>query len=157
MHVALVTLIPTVLAELLAGRGPTQKCDPDDLECMGRWLAAKSISTLTSPVPVLRDVGNAIELYVQSGRMQDTRYSPVLDSISKISKTGIRTGEALFGDREFDDELAFDLFETSGYFMGLPTAQPRITLQYMYDLMNDETSPETPMEFLHGLAYRRVQ
>ena len=157
IHVALITMVSTVLAEILAGRGPTRKCEPDDLECMAKWLASKSVSALTAPVPFLRDIGNAIELYIEKGQMRDTRYSPVMDSISKITKTGIRTGEALFGDREFDDELAFDLFETSGYFLALPTAQPRITLEYIHDLMTDETSPETPLEFLHGLAYRRVR
>lgn len=156
MHVALITMIPSIMAELLAGRGPEDcKNKEEYAACFGRWAAIKAGFSLAAPIPVVRDIANGLEHYALDGRPRDTRFSPVLDAINRVATTTRRAGSVMFGDKSLEDDLVFDIFETSGYFMGFPTAQPRITLEYLYDLMTDEAKAETPLEFMSGLAYRR--
>jgi hypothetical protein len=74
---------------------------------------------------------------------------------SKVAKAAIGAGKATFGDDDWTDELGWDIFESSGYILGLPTGQPAITGEYLTDLLTDEEEPDGAGNFLHELLFRR--
>lgn len=82
------------------------------------------------------------------------QFTPIISAIQKIGAMPDKTLDALTGDREWD-EVAWDAFEASGYVFGMPTAQPRITGEYLADLLGGDENPESLADALHGLAFRR--
>lgn len=155
MRVLLVTALPAVLAELVTGKGGGS-CEPGDTACLGRWAAAKSVSSLTATIPGVREVGAAAEAWITGARSpRDIRVSPVFDMIQRLWDTSVSAGDALVDeDREVDQRLAFDVFEGAGYLLNLPTGQTRVTIEYLYDLLEGDRKPEGPGDVLRGLTMR---
>ena len=148
-------ILPAVLGELLAGRGP------DDDEDETWWAARKSLLYPFASVPLLRDLVQwKLEpalVEATGGQMHHApryQFTPIISAIQKIGAMPDKTLEALTGDREWD-EVAWDAFEASGYVFGMPTAQPRITGEYLADLLGGDENPESLADALHGLAFRR--
>lgn len=154
MRVAMITMLPAIISDLVTGRGP-KDCAIDDAACWAKWAGIKSIFSVSATVPVVRDMGNSLENYLNGKRGTDPRFSPVIDMMTKVFKGVLHTGEATLGDRVFDSKLFFDNIETSGYLFGLPTAQPRITLEYLYDLMEGNVDVDNVGTFMHDLLFRR--
>jgi len=83
--------------------------------------------------------------------------SPVVGAMDKLARiTFMRIPEAVQGQRPWDD-VAWDTLEASGYVLGLPTAQVRITGEYITDVLTNQAHPETPQQALHDLLFRREQ
>lgn len=148
-------ILPAVLGELLAGRGP------DDDEDETWWAARKSLLYPFASVPLLRDLVQwKLEpalVEASGGQMHHApryQFTPIISAIQKIGAMPDKTLDALTGDREWD-EVAWDAFEASGYVFGMPTAQPRITGEYLADLLGGDENPESLADALHGLAFRR--
>lgn len=148
-------ILPAVLGELLAGRGP------DDDEDETWWAARKSLLYPFASVPLLRDLVQwKLEpalVEATGGQMHHApryQFTPIISAIQKIGAMPDKTLDALTGDREWD-EVAWDAFEASGYVFGMPTAQPRITGEYLADLLGGDENPESLADALHGLAFRR--
>ena len=148
-------ILPAVLGELLVGRGP------DDDEDETWWAARKSLLYPFASVPLLRDLVQwKLEpalVEASGGQMHHApryQFTPIISAIQKIGAMPDTMLDALTGDREWD-EVAWDAFEASGYVFGMPTAQPRITGEYLADLLGGEENPESLADALHGLAFRR--
>lgn len=148
-------ILPAVLGELLAGRGP------DDDEDKVMWAARKSLLYPSASMPVIRDLVNwQVEpalakasggsLHFQPGY----KLSPVVQAVEKIGTLPGKVIDGWTGDRPWDD-VAWDSLETSGYIFGLPTAQPRITGEYLTDLWTGDASPENAAQALHDVLFRR--
>jgi GNAT superfamily N-acetyltransferase len=153
MRVAMLTFLPAVMADLVTARGPS-KCAPDDPECPLKWLAIKMATSVTATIPGVREAGNALEMYVMGGQ-QGVKISPLVGALDKVSKTTIQSFEIAFGDREFDSKFAWNVFDSAGYVVGLPTGQAHITGEYLADLLTDKADPEGPGEFMRDLMFRR--
>lgn len=149
-------VLPAVLGELLAGRGP------DDDEDEVWWAIRKTLLYPVASVPVVRDLSSYLEGTVISatgeGEMRfkpSFQLSPVVAAMDKVARTAfVKIPDAVTGDRPWD-EVAWDSFEAAGYVFGLPTAQLRISGEYVTDVLTDEANPESPQEALHDLLFRR--
>jgi hypothetical protein len=141
--------LPSVAGEILAGRGP------DDDDELGWWIATRGSLGLLAPLPMVRDVASAAESYIEGDERVNIRWSPVIGAVDKVAKAAIGAGKATFGDDDWTDELGWDIFESSGYILGLPTGQPAITGEYLTDLLTDEEEPDGAGNFLHELLFRR--
>lgn len=148
-------ILPAVLGELLAGRGP------DDDEDKVMWAARKALLYPFATMPVIRDLVNwqidpaltklsGGALHFQPGY----KLSPVVQAIEKIGGLPGEVIDGMTGDRQWDD-VAWDALEASGYMFGLPTAQPRITAEYLTDLWTGSASPEDAGQALHDILFRR--
>ena len=80
-------------------------------------------------MPVLRDIGNALKRSSPTVKEVTGGSRPVLDALNWIAKTVQKDADAAIAERPFDSDLFFDNMEMTGYILGLPTAQPRITLE----------------------------
>lgn len=152
--VALV-ILPAVLGDLLAGRAP------DDDEDKTLWAIRKTMLYPFASVPLIRDLANW-QLEPQLSKLSggELRYSPgykftpIISAVEKIASIPGRLVDGWTGARPWDD-VAWDTFEASGYVFGLPTAQPRITGEYLYDLLSGQASPDDAAEAMHDVLFRR--
>ena len=147
-------IFPAIVGELLAGRGP------DDDEDEVWWAARKVMLYPMATIPVVRDFSGVSEQWminlIGEGEMDfapSYKLSPVVGAITKVVQIPSKIGDVVVGDKEFDD-VAWDIFESSGYVLGLPTAQARITGEYLQNLLSGEAEPENAADVLKGLLFR---
>jgi hypothetical protein len=148
-------ILPAVLGELLAGRGP----DEDEDEVW--WAIRKMLLYPLATVPVLRDFSGYFEAAMikasGEGEMRyapSYKFSPVVSAIEKVAKMPGKAADAITGAKPVDD-VAWDLVESSGYIFGLPTAQVRITGEYLEDLLTGDADPQNAPELMRDLIFRR--
>lgn len=148
-------ILPAVLGELLAGR------TPDDDEDKTLWAIRKMLLYPFASVPLIRDLANwklEPELAKASGgNMQfqpGYKFTPIISAVEKIGGMPDKLIDGWTGARPWDD-VAWDELEASGYLLGLPTAQVRITGSYLYDLFTGKASPQDAAEAMHDTLFRR--
>lgn len=148
-------IMPAVLGELLTGRGPEE--EEDEVW----WAIRKMLLYPLASIPILKEGAGVVEASMINltgeGEMKfqpSWRLSPVAGSIEQIGRTFMKTSDVVAGNREFND-VAWDLLDTSGYILGLPTRQIRISGEYTIDVLNDEANPESPQQAMYELLYGR--
>lgn len=157
-RVLALVILPAVLGDLLAAKGPGE--DEDDVW----WAIRKSLLYPVASIPVVRDLSGYLEARLIAiagdGEMKfapSFSLSPVVGAMDKLARlVFMRIPEAAQGQRPWDD-VAWDTLEASGYVLGLPTAQVRITGEYITDVLTDQARPESPQQALHDLLFRRQQ
>jgi hypothetical protein len=157
-RVMALVILPAVLGDLLAAKGPGD--DEDGIW----WAIRKALLYPIASIPVVRDLSSYLEARLiaiaGNGEMKfapSFSLSPVVGAMDKLARiTFMRIPEAVQGQRPWDD-VAWDTLEASGYVLGLPTAQVRITGEYITDVLTNQAHPETPQQALHDLLFRREQ
>ena len=146
-------IMPAVMGEILAGRGPEE--DEDETW----WAIRKMLLYPLASVPILKEGSGVIEASMINlageGEMKfqpSWRLTPVAGAVEKVGRTFTKTSDVIAGNREFN-EVGWDMFETSGYIFGLPTRQVRISGEYTLDVLNDERNPESPQQFMYEVLY----
>jgi hypothetical protein len=148
-------MLPAVLGEMLAARGPDEDEDPV------WWAVRKMLLYPVATIPVVRDFAGYLEAgmidVAGEGEMQfapEYRLTPVLGAMQKLARVPGRVVEAAGGERPVDD-VFWDVVEASGYIWGLPTGQVRITGEYLEDLMTGDADPENAPEVMRDVLFRR--
>lgn len=140
--------VPSVLSELVAGRGP------EDDEDWVEWFARKGFMFATYPantVPVVRDIVSGIEQ-----KYWGYSASPAFDALESIVTVGGEAFAQVFDeDEEFSRSDARSVVMAASYWGHLPGAQMWITGEYMYDVATGEEQPESLAEFAEGMAFSR--
>lgn len=157
-RVLALVILPAVLGDLLAAKGP------GDDEDKVWWAIRKALLYPVASIPVVRDLSGYLEARLIAiagdGEMKfapSFSLSPVVGAMDKLARlVFLRIPEAAQGARQWDD-VAWDTLEASGYVLGLPTAQVRITGEYITDVLTNQAHPETPQQALHDLLFRRQE
>lgn len=155
-RVLALVILPAVLGDLLAAKGPGD--DEDGIW----WAIRKALLYPVASIPVVRDLSSYLEAKLISiagnGEMKfapSFSLSPVVGAMDKVARTVfMKIPEAAQGQRPWDD-VAWDTLEASGYVLGLPTAQVRITGEYITDVLTNQAHPESPQQALHDLLFKR--
>ena len=150
-------LIPALLGDYLAGRGP------DDDEDEVWWAIRKMLLYPVAALPGIRDFSGFMEQKMIAlsgeGKMEfqpSYQISPVVSAIGKAYNNLVNKPiDVAAGNAEFDEKAAWGMFESAGLVVGLPTAQVRITGGYLADLMSGEAEPENAAELMQGVLFRR--
>lgn len=150
-------LIPALLGDYLAGRGP------DDDEDEVWWAIRKMLLYPVAALPGIRDFSGFMEQKMIAlsgeGKMDfqpSYQISPVVSAIGKAYNNLVNKPiDVAAGNAEFDEKAAWGMFESAGLVVGLPTAQVRITGGYLADLMSGEAEPENAAELMQGVLFRR--
>lgn len=152
--IALVVL-PAVIGEILGNRGP----DEDEDEVW--WAARKVLIYPLATIPGIREISGHIESGIiklsGEGQMKyppNFKLSPIVSGIEKVLAIPGKIVDAMEGEKE-PSTVAWDVFEASGYVTGLPTAQTRITGEYLVDLLSGNEEPENAPELLRDAVFRR--
>lgn len=149
-------ILPAVLGEVLAGRGPDE--DEDEVE----WAVRKALMYPISTIPLVRDMAGLVEaqmVKVTGGEMEfqpTYQLSPITSAIGKAWRTIVANPLAVAqGDKEPSADMAWGAVESAGFVFGLPTAQVSITGSYLLDLMTGDAQPENAPEVVRNLMFRR--
>lgn len=133
---ALIWFIPAVLEDVLRGQAPG---GDDDKEKWLKWLAKKEVFYPFQSIVLVRDMVSAMDY--------DYSMSPAANALGSLAKTTKAIGNRTLGDKdEFTQSDFKNMFNTVGYFAGLPTRQTWQTLEYAYEWMTGEQQPSNPVE-----------
>lgn len=134
---------PSILGELVAGRGP------DDEDEWAEWAARQGILYPMGAVVGLRDVGSAVLTPFGYGA------SPAFDAFEMTARTASIPLKALDEDQELGRSDVKAAVLTAGYWGKLPSRQAWITGEYMFDVMTGEEKPDDPGEFVKNMFFAR--
>lgn len=148
---------PAIAGEVLAGRGP------DDDEDETWWAVRQMMLYPIAAIPVVRDFAGLVEqkmIKVSGDGSMDYspsyQLSPIVGAINKAWTNLVsKPIDVLTGDRQFDAEMGWKMFEATGVITGLPTSQVTITGSYLTDLLTGEAQPENAGEILRDSLFRR--
>jgi len=124
--------------DLLLGRAPSTD---DDAEDWLRWLGGKLAVFPTLGIVGLKDITGSLESGFEYGA------SPVIRGLEKLVETATIVKDVVLGDKEeFTKGNAKSAFMTTGYAVGLPSAQVWKTTEYFIEWLQGEIKPDTPVE-----------
>lgn len=139
-------VIPSLLSEWLAGRGP------DDDEDPAAWALANIISFHAMPVPFARDIIGGIETGFGYS------YTPAAgfgESITRIVKD-VGKGVGLM-EGEPSDRTTRNFLEAVGYTTGKIPGQVAATTQFLVDVGYGEENPDNLSEWWEGITKGRIE
>lgn len=130
--------LPAVLAPLMTGQGPK------DDESYAKWAALKIATYPLMAVPLLRDVASSLESgWAYSGA------TPIGD----VFKSATRLAAAVSQDEVDAEKITMSTLDVVGMGFGLPTAQPKRTIKYLFSVERGERQDENMLEFIRGLMF----
>lgn len=134
--------IPAVVGPLISGQGPGEDED---------WRAWAALKIATYPllgIPGLRDLASSFESgWAYSGV---TPIGELFKSLSKLRGVGVGVAE---GETPEAERLAIIAIEAAGYGFGLPVAQPKRTLRFLFDVAEGDVEPEGVTDWVRGLLF----
>lgn len=134
--------IPAVVGPLISGQGPGEDED---------WRAWAALKIATYPllgIPGLRDLASSFESgWAYSGV---TPIGELFKSLSKLRGVGVGVAE---GETPEAERLAIIAIEAAGYGFGLPVAQPKRTLRFLFDVAEGDIEPEGVTDWVRGLLF----
>lgn len=142
-------VVPPLLAELLAGRGPEEEED------WGWWAFRKMLFQSLGPIPFVRDLGEP--LWAAAEGRPSFGYS--MSPIQRVGETFVNVG----GDigklwRGEDTKRATrNAMEATGYLTGLVPGQVASAVQFLVDVGEGEQNPETAAEWWEGLTKGKIK
>lgn len=130
--------LPAIAAPLLTGHGP------DEDESFAKWAALKIAVYPLMAVPLLRDVGSSLESgWAYSGA------TPIGD----VFKSTTRLAAAVGQDELDAEKITMSTLDVVGMGVGLPTAQPKRTLKYLFSVERGEQQDANMTQFIRGLMF----
>lgn len=130
--------LPAILAPLMTGHGP------EDDESVFKWAALKIATYPMMSVPLLRDVGSSLESgWAYSGA------TPIGD----VFKSATRLAAAVSQDEVDAEKITMSTLDVVGMGFGLPTAQPKRTIKYLFSVERGERQDDNMLEFIRGLMF----
>ena len=133
-------VLPSVLGELIVGRGP------EDDEDEAKWVARKVALYPMMSLPFVRNVGSAVDsgygFQVTPAARGGDEFVKLLTGLSKLAT-----------DEDVDmQQLVKTGINTAGYFYGLPAGQFNNTAMYLWDLADGDADPEGVLDAARGLT-----
>jgi hypothetical protein len=130
--------MPAVLAPLMTGQGPK------DDDSYAKWAALKVATYPLMAVPLLRDVASSLESgWAYSGA------TPIGD----VFKSATRLAAAIGQDDVDAEKITMSTMDVVGMGFGLPTAQPKRTIKYLFSVERGERQDDNMLEFIRGLMF----
>lgn len=134
----LLIVIPAVAAPLLTGG------EPEDDEAWAEWAALKIGTYPLMGIPLLRDFASAWE----SG----WGYRGATP-IGSLFETLNRTSGAFAAEEPDAERITLSLIDAAGYGFGLPAAQPKRTVRYLWDVAEGERPDDGVVDFTRGVLF----
>jgi len=124
--------VPAILAPLLQGRGAADDDDWDE------WAALKIATYPLQSIPVLRDAEGLLEGWAMKGT---TPLSDVGNALARFIGT------------EDEHKRLNAAIEATGYGLGLPVAQPKRTVGYLWERLEGEHQDDDFKDFIRGVLF----
>ena len=145
-------ILPPLLAEILAGRGPG---DDDDDETWASWAFEAMTTQMLGPIPLVRDVAPVLFREFKDQPSFGYRFTPAQGGIESIVRLGKEVERV--ADGKETRQLTRTSVEAVGYFTGLTTGQMAAAAQFLVDVGADEADPEGLGQWYEGLTKGRIK
>lgn len=142
-------VVPPLLSELLAGRGP------DDDEDWGEWSLQRIIGQVLGPIPFVRDLVNPIWDALSGGKPFDYQLSPLQSAGQSFVEVATDIGRAAQG--KDTTNATKHALEATGYATGLVPGQMATATQFLVDVGEGEQDPRTLSDWYRGLTKGKVE
>ena len=142
-------VVPPVLAELLAGRGP------EDDEDWAAWAFEKMAFAQLGPIPLVRDIAPVAYAKATDDSTFGYRFTPLSSAFETLGRLAGDAGNIIEGEET--KRATRNALETVGYFTGLVTGQMATATQFLVDVSYEEQDPETLAEWYEGLTTGKVK
>lgn len=142
-------VVPPLLAELLAGRGPGEEED------WGWWSFRKMLFQMLGPIPLVRDVGEPI--WATAAGQPSFGYS--ISPLQRVGETFVNVaGDAGKAARGEETKRATrNALEAAGYATGLVPGQVAAATQFLVDVGHGDQDPDGVAEWWEGLTTGKIK
>jgi hypothetical protein len=137
-------VVPPLLSELLAGRGP------EDDEDWTWWSFNKIISQMLGPIPVVRDLYAPIVARATGEPSFGYRFTPAQGAFETSINVAGDIGNVVEG--EDTKRMTRNVLELVGYSTGLVPGQLAASTQFLVDVGYGEQDPQTAGDWFEGLT-----
>lgn len=142
-------VVPPVLSQLLAGRGPDQDED------WGTWSFKQMLFNLLGPIPFARDLIQPVWDGIAGNKSFGAQISPMQRVYDTIDLTAKDIGRKVRGDDT--KHMTKDVLETTGYATGVVPGQIASAAQFLVDVGNGSQDPQTASDWYRGLTTGHAQ
>ena len=142
-------VVPPVLSELLAGRGPSGDED------WGWWAFKKMIFNALGPIPFVRDVTQPVWNKVEGKPTFGASLSPIQRVYDTAQNVAGDIGRAARGENT--QHAIRDSLELTGYATGLVPGQVAAATQFLVDVGYGDQHPETVADWYRGLTTGKAE
>lgn len=141
-------VIPPLLAELLAGRGPEEDED------WGAWAFKNMLFQAVGAIPVVRDAARPLYDKLAGNRGFDYQMSPIQRSVQTvINAVGVSVDLAR---GEETTNATRTILEATGYVTGMVPGQIAQSTQFLVDVGYGEQDPQTFGDWFEGLTKGKI-
>lgn len=142
-------VVPPVLAELLAGRGPGE----DDDEAL--WAFEKMMLSLVGPIPLVRDIAPIALARAKDDPTFGYKFTPVSGAGQSLINVVSDVSNVIEGEET--KRATRNAIEAVGYFTGLTTGQMAAAAQFLVDVGYGEQEPEDFSDWWEGLNTGKIK
>ena len=137
-------VLPPLLSELLAGRGP------DDDEDWGAWAFKNMLFQVVGAIPVVRDAARPLYDKIAGNRGFDYQLSPIQRSVQTIINAAGNVADIATGEET--KNATRTMLEATGYITGMVPGQFAQSAQFLVDVADGEQDPQTFGDWYEGLT-----
>ena len=141
-------VVPPLLSELLAGRGP------DEDEEWSWWAFRQMVFQMLGPIPVVRDLARPVWDGIAGNKAFDYQLSPVQSAGQSVVRVAKDVGKVADGGET--TRATRNVLEAVGYTTGLVPGQFATAVQFLVDVGEGDQDPETVAEWYRGLTKGKI-
>lgn len=142
-------VLPPLLSELLAGRGP------EDDEDWGAWAFKNMLFQTVGAIPVIRDAARPLYDKLAGNRGFDYQLSPIQRSVQTVINAGGEIKDVATGEETTNATRT--IMEAVGYLTGMVPGQIAQSTQFLVDVGYGDQDPQTFLEWLDGLKDGKIE
>lgn len=137
-------VVPPILSQLLAGRGPEEDED------WGAWSFKQMLFNMLAPIPVLRDLAQPAWDKAAGNRSFGYQLSPIQRAGETMVNVAGDAGRIARGEET--KRATRNALEATGYATGLVPGQIATATQFLVDVGYGEQDPETVSDWWNGIT-----
>lgn len=142
-------VVPSVLSQLLAGKGP------DEDEDWGVWSFKQMLFNALGPIPVVRDLVQPAWDKAAGNRSFGYQVSPIQRAGETVVNTAGDAARIVRGEET--KRATRNALEVTGYATGLVPGQVATAVQFLVDVGYGEQDPQTAADWYRGLSRGKVE
>lgn len=141
-------VLPPLLSELLAGRGP------EDDEDWGAWAFSNMLFQMVGAIPVVRDAARPLYDKLAGNRGFDYQLSPIQRSVQTVINAAGAMKDIATGEET--KNATRTIMEATGYLTGMVPGQIAQSTQFLVDIAYGEQDPQTFGDWYDGLTKGKI-
>ncbi|ALJ15366.1 hypothetical protein [Sphingopyxis macrogoltabida] len=142
-------VLPPLLSELLAGRGPEEDED------WGAWSFKNMLFQMVGAIPVVRDAARPLYDKLAGNRGFDYQLSPIQRSVQTVINAAGAVKDIATGEETTNATRT--IMEATGYITGMVPGQIAQSTQFLVDVGYGEQDPQTFGEWFEGLTKGKIE